>query len=1096
MLRVTTLYVSTASATAGYYTKYLTQAEGEIPGVWAGDQATQFGLIGTVEPEQLERLLTGCHPTTGTTLGHPLVDRARADGSVLRAVSGFDATVSAPKSLSVWWALTGDTRLLDAHDAAVKAVIDTLQRYGATTRVRSNGGRLHPDTQGLTIAAFHQSTSRLDDPQIHTHVVISAKVRVDDGRWLALDARVLKKHQRTLGGVYQSVLRAELSERFGVRFGPIVNGQAEIDGVPQALLDVFSKRAAQVDAALAVKEDEFRSREQREPTRFEHAAMQREAAADTRRNKTGNTVTDLRARWIDEAADVGVTATSLRADIATAAYSPEPVQQVTTGVIEKLLAERMSTWHRLDVLRALTDELRPRQEMKGERWLAFLERCTDGVVAAGVDLDPARSDQRRRLSDDRSLWVEPVAAHYTSHEVLAQEEQIVVWAMDREAAEPSPSTTVLTGGLDEMQVEAAAAVAGEESLVIVVGPAGSGKTSMLAAAVTDLNERDRQVFAVAPTAKAARVLARETGAPADAVAKLIHEWSRPERPPNPSWNLPSGSTLIIDEAGMLNTGDLHTITQLADTNDWRVVLLGDPHQLHAVGRGGMFDELCANSRIHELTRIHRFSQWWEPAASLALRRGDPRAIDSYVLHDRVAGGTIDQHLTTIADRWSAATAAGQTIAITATTNEHVDLINHRVQRHRLATGDITNDARTVGIDRQPIHVGDHVATRRNERHLRTSSGDMVRNRETWTVTQICDTGDVTARRHGSNDAVILPADYVAEKVQLGYATTEHGNQGDTHDVALALVTPATTVRGFYVAMTRGRHNNTALVVTTEPGVDAAIDVLARVLASDRTDIPAVAQRRELAAQTPQAPAVPRLQPRCDVPDWWHTLRADTYDTLVDTQADIDKMRGEQAVRAEQRRSACAGVDRAIADLNPHRHAHNIASSRLDRAEWTHGEAAAHLDKVGFRGRRAARQQLAAASAELAAAQQAFESIDALWQPLRQAVARANRSHELLHETHNVQDRIDDRRQLPERHQTLTERLSALDTWHHWAVGSSVSFDALTIAVEVLDAANDPYYPALADAISNGTPDLVTERDPSPIVFELVCPVIDLERDLC
>jgi conjugative relaxase-like TrwC/TraI family protein len=201
MLRVTTLYAVTASATASYYTKYLTQADGEIPGVWAGDQAVRFGLSGAVEAEHLQRLLSGCDPTTGTPLGQSLVDRVRSDGRVVRAVSGFDATVSAPKSLSAWWALTGDQGLLDAHDVAVRAVIETLQRYGATTRIRSNGGRLHPDTHGLTIAAFRQSTSRLDDPQIHTHVVISAKVQVADGCWFALDARTLKKHQRTLGGV-------------------------------------------------------------------------------------------------------------------------------------------------------------------------------------------------------------------------------------------------------------------------------------------------------------------------------------------------------------------------------------------------------------------------------------------------------------------------------------------------------------------------------------------------------------------------------------------------------------------------------------------------------------------------------------------------------------------------------------------------------------------------------------------------------------------------------------------------------------------------------------------------------------------------------
>ena len=143
---------------------------------------------------------------------------SRKDGTVVSPVAGFDATFSAPKSLSVWWALTGDDGLARCHDVAVAAAVAAIERYGSTTRIRSNGARLHPDTGGLTVASFRQTTSRLDDPQLHTHVVISSKVQTADGRWWALDARVLKKHQRTFGGIYQSVLRQELTARYGVAF--------------------------------------------------------------------------------------------------------------------------------------------------------------------------------------------------------------------------------------------------------------------------------------------------------------------------------------------------------------------------------------------------------------------------------------------------------------------------------------------------------------------------------------------------------------------------------------------------------------------------------------------------------------------------------------------------------------------------------------------------------------------------------------------------------------------------------------------------------------------------------------------------------------
>ncbi len=115
MIRVTTLYAGSAGTTAAYYTKYLTQADGEEPGVWVGGQAERLRIAGTtVSSEALELLLSGRDPTSGTLLGLPLKDRTLANGKVVRAVAGFDATVSAPKSLSVWWALTCDRRLLEA----------------------------------------------------------------------------------------------------------------------------------------------------------------------------------------------------------------------------------------------------------------------------------------------------------------------------------------------------------------------------------------------------------------------------------------------------------------------------------------------------------------------------------------------------------------------------------------------------------------------------------------------------------------------------------------------------------------------------------------------------------------------------------------------------------------------------------------------------------------------------------------------------------------------------------------------------------------------------------------------------------------------
>jgi hypothetical protein len=314
-------------------------------------------------------------------------------------------------------------------------------------------------------------------------------------------------------------------------------------------------------------------------------------------------------------------------------------------VIDDLSAER-SAWHRMDVLRAVTDRLRPQPGMSGERWSRLLDRAVDRVLGECVVLDPD-GDGKRRGSDGRSVWIEPVAAQVTGRQVLAQEEAILTWVVDAQLDDPAPSTTVNRRALDVLQYAAATAAAGDDRVVVIVGPAGTGKTTTLATSVNDLHRHRRPVFGVAPTAKAAKVLGRETGMHADTVAKLLHEWARHDGP-GQQWRLPSGTTLIVDEAGMLSTANMHQLTQLATSERWRLVFVGDHRQLQAVGRGGLFSEICATSRVIELERIHRFSHDWEAAASLRLRHADLRALDLYETHGRIIPGSFDEHLDAIA----------------------------------------------------------------------------------------------------------------------------------------------------------------------------------------------------------------------------------------------------------------------------------------------------------------------------------------------------------------------------------------------------------------------------------------------------------------
>src|ERR687891_1727329 len=228
--------------------------KGEVPGVWIGRGAARLGLVGEVAGAELRAVLSGIDPATGQRL-------AGREGA--KRVPRWDLTFSAPKSVSVLYALGGDEvakEVVGAHEEAVADAVGYLERHATVSRRRVEDRIEQVRGEGLVVAAFRHRTSRAGDPQLHTHALVPNMVERIDGGTGALHSPVIYRHARTAGFVYQAVLRGELTERLGVAWEAVHNGYAEIDGIDRGLLEGFSKRRAEIEEAMAQRgEDSARA---------------------------------------------------------------------------------------------------------------------------------------------------------------------------------------------------------------------------------------------------------------------------------------------------------------------------------------------------------------------------------------------------------------------------------------------------------------------------------------------------------------------------------------------------------------------------------------------------------------------------------------------------------------------------------------------------------------------------------------------------------------------------------------------------------------------------------------------------------------------
>jgi exodeoxyribonuclease V alpha subunit len=817
--------------------------------------------------ETYETWVAGHDPDTGEPRG-----RLRTDE---RAVRFVEVVVNGPKSWSLAAALHPDVAAAydAAQDRAATQIIGWLSQH-ATTRVGPRGGQLQMPVELLEAVTVRHYTSRAGDPHRHLHLQIGARVFAA-GRWRGLHTVGVRDFLAALNGIGHAAVATDPQFRAALAsHGYTLSATGEILELA-GYIGSFSARAAQIGHHRDRYEREWTAAH---PGQTPGPALRRawdaRAWAEGRPDKvTPQPGADLTARWVAELVAFGYRDPGRPVDL-----TPTPVGGLDrNGSVDQVLARLAagrSAWNAADV----------RGEV--EQLIAAAGIVVDAAVRGELAEDlTARTMVRCVPLLDQQSVPEHIRA-WTSQPVLDVEDDLTERFAARSAPSPAdqrrgpePEPALLLSALarlDPGQAAAAALLAGDRPLIVVEGTAGAGKTTLLAAARDLLEAQGRRLTVVTPTLKAAKVAAVEVGTAAGSAAWLAFQhgwrwsthgaWTRLAAGdtdpltggvyagPEEGARLRPGDLLVVDEAGMLDQDAARALLTIADESRARLALLGDRHQLAAVGRGGVLDlatrevDPAAQLTLDTVYRFIRTDQTMQTAPdteyaelTLAMRTGaDPGAVfDALAARGRIR---LHDDPAALQEALAVLVAAhhrdGERVAVVVDTREQAADFNDAV-RERLV-GDGRVDDRTAVTTRagQRIGVGDRIATRRNDRHL------AVANRDTWTVTAVDRdggltlspaAGDVTpAGVTPSTRERVLPADYVTAHVELAYASTAHGVQGDTVATAHLVIGEHTGAAAAYVGMTRGRRANTAHLIAVDLA-DAREQWIA-VFGRDRADL--------------------------------------------------------------------------------------------------------------------------------------------------------------------------------------------------------------------------------------------------------------------
>lgn len=805
------------------------------------------------------------------------------------AVVGYDLTFSVPKSVSILWASADAGRraqIVEAVNHAVGAGLAYLEDNASSVQGNhGNASAAQAPEGGLVAASYLHATSRALDPQLHCHVVVANMAERPDGAIRALDGRRLYAHAKTAGYLAAAELRSQLSRRLGVEWQPVERGLADVAGVPRAAIEEMSQRSGDLQRVL---DDLTRhlSPQARERWLSSSAAKQTAAYVSRAAKDHGVDPAALRPHWQARLAGAGFDRAG-----AEACFDRQPATRlVTVEERDTLFAELASaqgitemaaTFDRRDVIQYVA-------EWAGDR-LSAAEICdlADGWLATDVvvSVEAPRRDGRRgdviRLSTNRTVSAVAGEGLYTTPGMLEVEQRLLsAYQRGREAGAGVVAPELVDAALaarprlGEDQAAMVRSVIGSgQRIQCVLGPAGSGKTTGLEAAVRAWENAGFEPIGAAVQGSAAELLGNRTGISSTTVASLLVRLDTATDSP-----IGPATVILVDEASTLANRDLAALAAHVERAGATLRLVGDPAQHGAVAAGGGWRHLVETNpddtpELSELRRQAAPEMEDMRAVLPLLRQGDVAAATERLRSGQrvVEADSPDELLDALVADWYLDRTRRRS---DPSLEPSAMVAEHHVERHELNArarallregGELAGPVLSVG--RVDFQAGDEVVAVAQARDLRPEGGgrsSFVRNGLRGRVTEVrpagADSGEGAAlvvdfERRGP---VVVPEDHLTRVVRPGvtgmlahsYAVTSHQAQGDTYEAARHLGTDRSSLPGVYVGLSRGRSDARLYVLRSRelmpspdhhPGLPvlgedaSAFDALVRRLQSERAE---------------------------------------------------------------------------------------------------------------------------------------------------------------------------------------------------------------------------------------------------------------------